>query len=262
MPKVIKPHRVVRLEDVIQIPDCDPRLPPEEELDPELDLDLPEGEDQAEAQETDPPAEEAAQAAQRAAQQAAQQAEELSRRMVATARMEREKLLQEARAQVEQIKREAWETAYQESRTAYSGQVEAALADADRALGEMQARQEQYFAEYERELKYTALDIAAKVLHRTLAENSTELADLVREAVASVKNVEWIQVEVSDRLVTLIHQLRKEYAAQDKQVEIVPRPLAPDSCLVHTDQGVVDASVPQQLDNLRQLFEKMDQDRK
>lgn len=256
MYKVIKPHRVVRVEDMVQIPDADPSLPldpdPDDPAAQETEEAAPEElREEAPPQEPQPTPEE----------KNLQSVEELSRRMMTMARLEREKLLSQTRSEVAQLRREAWDAGFQEGREAYARQVEEALEAANQTLGAMQARQQQYFEEYERELKYTALDIAAKVMHKTLSEDSTKLADLVREAVSSVKNVEWIQVEVSDRLVTLIHQLRKEYSAQEKAVEILPRTMPPDSCLVHTDQGVVDASIPEQLGNLRQLFEKMDQGR-
>jgi flagellar biosynthesis/type III secretory pathway protein FliH len=133
----------------------------------------------------------------------------------------------------------------------------------EQVLEEMRRDQEQYFRDYEKELKFLALEIAGKVLRKIVSENGAEMAELVKGAVSSIKNAEWIQVEVSDRLVTLVHQLRRDFASQEgnRRVEVVPKEEMPaDSCVIRTPMGVLDASVPAQMENLRAVFEKLDQE--
>ena len=259
MPRVIKPDQVRRTGGVVLIPDTVPPAPEgEEERGEELELPQAEteavGEPETEPEEA-PPAPDPGQVMRDVIQSNLSSAEEVSRRVMAVARLEREKLLEQTQGEVLELRREAREAMMDDK----GRRVEEALAEVDRALEEMREQQRRYFEDYERELKYLALDIAGKIMGKALSADSTELAALVRQAVATVKNVDWIQVEVSDRLVTLIHQLRKEFARENgKQIEVVPKSIPPDSCVVHTSEGILDASVPRQLENLRSLFEKMD----
>ena len=263
MPRVIKPDQVRRTGGVVLIPDTVPPAPEgEEERGEELELPQAEteavGEPETEPEEA-PPAPDPGQVMRDVIQSNLSSAEEVSRRVMAVARLEREKLLEQTQGEVLELRREAREAGRREGLAQCTSWVEEALAEVDRALEEMREQQRRYFEDYERELKYLALDIAGKIMGKALSADSTELAALVRQAVATVKNVDWIQVEVSDHLVTLIHQLRKEFARENgKQIEVVPKSIPPDSCVVHTSEGILDASVPRQLENLRSLFEKMD----
>lgn len=188
-------------------------------------------------------------------------ADEIAKRIMMVARVEREKLLEQARSEAAQIREAARQEGLEQGRQQLQDRVEGCLSQVEEAMSEMQASQNSFFEEYEKELKYLALDIAQKVMQKTLSENSTELGELVRQAVGTIKGADWIQVEISDRLVTLIHQLRKEFASQQgiKSVELVPKAMPGDRCVIRTSEGVTDASIPTQLDNLRQVFQKMDE---
>ncbi len=81
------------------------------------------------------------------------------------------------------------------------------------------------------------------------------MVPLVREAVSTVKNADWISVEVSDQLPGLVEKLKQEFAAW-KSIQVSGIGLPVDGCFVNTPDGVVEASASVQLENLKILFEK------
>ena len=262
LPKVIKPARLVPSDEVYRIPDDTPKPPPPAEA-PE------DGEENA-APAPEPLAEEESEEAreQRRAEelrrreefleaQARQRAEEVSQRILQGARTEREKLLEQAQSEAgrirEEARREAYEAVYQEKRQAIEGR----LAELDRLMDQLQRDQADFLTQYEEGLSALALEIAQKLLDESILQHQELMKPLVQKAVSTVKNSEWISVQVSDRLPGLAEELKKELAGRPglPPVDVTAGDMAPGGCMVHTPEGIVDASVETQLGNLRGLLD-------
>ena len=69
---------------------------------------------------------------------------------------------------------------------------------------------------------------------------------------AQVKNAEWLEVQISQQLPELAQELRKELQewTDARHVEVTTDQNELGACVVHTPQGIIDASVSTQLDNL------------
>ena len=68
--------------------------------------------------------------------------------------------------------------------------------------------------QYQEGLLGLSLEIAQKVLDEAVMSDASLMRPLVQKAVASVKNAEWISVEVSSRLPGLVEELKKELAGR------------------------------------------------
>lgn len=267
LPKVIKTARLDPSDEVYRIPDDLPPLPPPEEEQEEAA-----GEAQPLPDETAPPPKEEIrdrEAEQRRWEEerrrrekmleteARQKAEELAQRILQTAKTEREKMLEQAQAEAGKIREEArkagYQAAYQEKREAVSGR----LAELDRLMERLQKDQKEFFRQYREGLSALALDIAQKLLDEAILQHKELMQPLVQKAVSSVKNTEWISVQVSDRLPGLAEELKQDLAGRPglPPVDVVPGDGPAGTCVVHTPEGIVDASVSTQLENLKTLFE-------
>lgn len=241
LPKIIKPAKLVASEEVVRIPDA-PTVQPvaAEEPVPEIITE-----------------EVGAKGRSILEEDAAERANDVGRKILQAARAERERMLEQAREEAGQIREQARQEAYQQALGEKRDEIAACLGQTQRLLDELQQEQEEFLLQYEKGLSGLALEIAEKVIGTSIREDTGLMAALVREAVSSVKNADWIGVQVSDRLPGLVEKLQQELSARQDllhPVEVTASSLPEGSCIIHTPDGIVDASVSVQLDNLRSLF--------
>jgi len=255
--KVIKPARLVPSDEVYRIPDDAPSPPPAAEAsNGERDLPRPAAEP-ANRRESEKELEERLREKERLLEeQAKARAEEISQKILQNAKAEREKLLEQAQSDAQKIREEArqaaYDAVYQEKRQAIEGR----LSELDRLMDQLQKDQKEFLDQYEEGLSGLALEIAQKLLDESILKHQELMKPLVNKAVSTVKNSEWISVQVSDRLPGLAEELKRELAGRPGMppVDVLAGDAPPGSCMVHTPEGIVDASVSAQLENLRGLF--------
>ena len=261
LPKIIK-QAGVRADEVFCIPDPAAPKPPSP---PDAAAEAPrpdEGQTPEEAQKAAEisAAEAAEQAARRARfleDQARAKAEEVSQRILQTAKAERAQLLETAAAEAEKLRQEARQAAYDEALQQKRGEIVARLSEMDALLEKLQGDYDAYVQHYEEGLVSLTMEITQKVLGEALAKDNSLMLPLVNKAVAAVKNEEWISVEVSGRMPGLAEELRTQLAGRQDlpPAEVTEADTPIGSCIVHTPKGIVDASFETQVDNLKALFE-------
>lgn len=239
--KVIKPIHLVTSDEVVQIPDAPLLLENQEE------------EEISESNEKQLVTEE--QIRHTIEKNALEKANEMSHKILQSARLERETLIAQAQEDAKRIRVEAQQSAYQKVLEDKHQQIDECISRVDFLLEDLQKQQQNFLQQYEDGLFSLALEIAEKVVRTSIPQHEELMIPLVREAVSAVKNADWIGVEVSDQLPKLVEALQKEFAAW-KSIQISAAELPVDGCLVNTPNGVVDASASVQLENLKVLFEK------
>lgn len=247
--KVIKQSQIVHSEDVVVIPDY-AYVP----LNTGADGDNT-SEDSAAPELLDPTA-----AAQITADEIIANAQQVSANIIVSANRERDEILRQAAMEAEVMRREIEDKAYNDAYSVITNQAGAAIAETREAVERLAHEQREYFESYSSELKFLTLEICQKVIGTAINEDSEALAGLVRQAVSKAKTADWCTVELSDRLSDLIAQLSKEFSSQSgsRQIEVVGVSSPIDSCILKTDEGVVDASVSTQLENIRLMFQNLD----
>jgi len=256
LPKVIK---LVELgEEIFHIPDSAPPPPPAPS-----DDSLPPGEEpleEVQEPKRDLEAEERAarERIQRLTQEAKEQAEEMGQRVLQSAKNEREKIMAQAQADAGRLREEARQTGYQEALDQTKQQIQGRLAELDRLMEQLQRDQDRFLRQYQEGLSALSLEIAQKVLDEAVINDASLMRPLVQKAVASVKNAEWISVEVSARLPGLVEELKTLLTGRPDlpRLDVTAAELPPGGCVVHTPEGMVDASVDTQLGNLAALFQQ------
>ena len=278
LPKVIKQGGVSPSEEVYHIKDKDPPVPPKPK--PEEEGETKEGEADAETETEEEQKEEkeettggpdleklqkeleakeeaAKKRIERLTREAKEQAEAMSQKILQSAKSETTRMMEQAQADVGRIREDAYKKGREEGLTEKRVEIEGKLRQLDQLMEQLAAEQESFLRGYQEGLAALSLEIAQKVLDEAVMSDGSLMRPLVKKAVSSVKNAEWISVEVSSKLPGLVEWLKKELAGRPEypRMDVQGSDLPPGGCRVHTPEGMVDASVSTQLGNLKTLFD-------
>ena len=188
------------------------------------------------------------------------QAEQSAARILEDAYAQRDKIVNTALTEAERLKQQAEEHGYEDG----INRAEADISEGLKKIGwsvEQAGRQlEEYSEEIKARITEMALVIAEKILQREVGAGAEGLADLVEQAVMSERDKNEITVHLSDDSIALVEELeRRLEPLRDRNsgyVRIRPEQQQPCYVQIETEEGIVDASVFVQLENLkRQLAE-------
>lgn len=251
--RIIKQQSLVDSGEVFKILDEEP-LPVQQVPETEEDSDLDDAEEQSQVE-----AQNSFEAMKE--KKLVEQADDISHKILQSARVEREKILEQAQQEALEIRQDAWNTGYQEAISKKQEEMESCIAQAEELMTQLQEDHQTFIQQYEAGLNELAVDIAEKVLKEAVHENGALMVSLVKEAVASARNADWISIQVSDRLPGLVDTLKRELSDVQSlrhAVDVSSDDLPEDTCIIQTPEGVLDASVSVQMDNLRTVLKKAD----
>lgn len=187
-----------------------------------------------------------------------EQAQELSRKIMQNASIEREKIINQALEDAKKIRTEAKESAYRQVLETKHNEISYAISEVEKLMDELQIQHSSFIKAYEESIFDLSMDIVKKILRVSIEKDNELMVPLVKEAVSTVKNANWISVQVSDKLPGLIEILKTNLAAyhDPHKLEIIAADLPIDACIVHTADGIIDASACGQLENLQTIYQK------
>lgn len=173
-------------------------------------------------------------------------------------RLSREELKELCRPELDALCEEERQRAYAEALQRKKGELKEAVAEVEQKMGELEEQQRDYMTEYARQLKLLSVEVAEKFICQKIDENDLILQRLILNMVGRVKNANWLSVEVSDRLVSLIGSIKQELEKPEYhgRAEISPAGAPEDTVRVSTEAGTADASISVQARNLKRLFEQ------
>lgn len=255
LPKIIKSADFFNSEDVVLVPgddnveDMENQLP-DEELEEEAtdDQQISQTEENAEREKSEIILEKVQE----------EKTQEISRKILQNAREERERIIQSARSEADKLRDEAYKNAYNDALKEKTSEIESLLDELKGLMNALSHEQQQFFDEYEKGVMELSVEIAEKVVKSSVAQNAKLMSDLVREAVSTVRNADWISIEISNRLPQLTECLRNELSTETgfpQATEIITKDIPEGSCVIRTPNGVVDASVSEQFKNLSNVLE-------
>ena len=277
MGRIFKSEDVIKIAEAVMIPDCvvriEPQTMPESTLIEDVSDEEPVSEGENCLSEDECSYEENAQETEEITNSELYQAEyeklQIEReailkqarteaeQIISAAQAESKSIIDNANEQVKSIFSSAMEEGYQEGVKAKQDEIDSCMLKINQYLAEMKMDQEEYFEEYASELKFLALEIAEKIVAQKLETDERILFPLVRSAVKTLRDVNWIKVEVSDRLKEVASELEtvlsEAKSSQNIEVEL-RRDADPGTCVVHTAEGVIVASVLTQIENIREYF--------
>lgn len=179
--------------------------------------------------------------------------------IIGDAYQQRENTLNQARAEAIKIKQDAQQEGYQQAYQECQAQVSQCIDEMRNGLADLYVQQEMFFDEYAANLASLAMEITGKIIATKIEDDDLVLTEMVKKAVNELRDSEWISVEVSARLPKLAEVLTKELRAkaQDygtRRIDVTTSDSPMGTCVVQNEDGVVDASVQTQLENLITYF--------
>ena len=148
------------------------------------------------------------------------------------------------KAELEKAKADAYRDALEEKRSQISGCID----KVSQTMEGFQRAHDAFLAEYAGRL---TVEIAEKIMLIKIEQDDENLKPLVVQAISGVKNAEWFSVELSDRLTNLITSLQEELKRSGSRGEVIAGDFPADTCRIETPEGVIDASVREQIRNLK-----------
>lgn len=185
------------------------------------------------------------------------QAQTEAAKIIEEAEESKKRIIDEANHISDKIMEEARQKGYAEGEAKRKQETEKYILHISEVLEELKQAQEKYFEEYAVELKLLSLEIAEKVIAQKLSEEPSSLFPLIRSAVKSIREVNWIKVEISDKFKEVAADFEKSLSElkPEQSVEVeLRRDANPGTCVVHTSEGVTIATVKTQLENIREYF--------
>ncbi|NLH00549.1 MAG: hypothetical protein GX488_01385 [Clostridiales bacterium] len=146
--------------------------------------------------------------------------------------------------------------AYYDALNKKKAELRECIAGVQALMDEMVNAHKRFIDEYTNELKYMAIDIAEKMILEKIDEDDLILQRLVLQTVNSVKNAEWLNVEISERLVRLVDSIKEELEKPEYngRAFVIPVAGSDSVCRVVTNEGAVVSTIEVQADNLRKAF--------
>ena len=175
--------------------------------------------------------------------------------------MSRDELTEYYHAELDEIRHHAAEQAYTEAVIKRRGELAECIKRVEIDLEEVQNLQNKFMTQYAKELKYFAIDVAEKLISEKVKTDDKILKKLVMQTVDGIRSSSWLDIELSEKLVGLIEEIREDLKKSEVHGRITISPMAhpTTTCRINTEEGTVVSSVGVQAENLRKLFRTMDE---
>lgn len=137
-------------------------------------------------------------------------------------------------------------------------QNRSALNEVAKMLEKIEEEKEAVISQYENDLVRLAIDIAEKIIKHKIHSEDSSVASIIESVIKDYRNVEWIKIYISDKDdpiairadKKLINELNK--ISDDVKIESSEE-LKEGSAIVETPDGIVDAGIDTQLENLKEM---------
>ncbi len=168
----------------------------------------------------------------------------------------REELAEFYRDELNAIALEVEIKAYSDALQSKKDELQASIDSISQKINEMEELQKNFLEDYEKKLKFFAIDIAEKLVCKKIRDDDLFLSELVTKTVSECKGTNWLTLEVSDALQGLVEVAKAELSKPEYRgvAEVKPIACADDTCVVSTETGAVVATISVQADNLRLAF--------
>lgn len=168
----------------------------------------------------------------------------------------REELAEFYRDELNAIALEVEIKAYSDALQSKKEELQASIDSISEKINEMEELQKNFLEDYEKKLKFFAIDIAEKLVCKKISDDDLFLSELVTKTLSECKGTNWLTLEVSDALQGLVEVAKAELSKPEYRgvADVKPIACADDTCVVSTETGAVVATISVQADNLRLAF--------
>ncbi len=193
---------------------------------------------------------------QRIYEEAVQRANQSASRILEGAYAKRDKIVNTAEEDAKRVHQRARSEGYQEGLLEAASQIESQIKEMTGSLNDIRRIQQQNTDALSRDIIELSLSAAEKILHKRIEEDEEEMRELAHAAILSVKEKKQINLQISNQMIGLIDKLDKELEPVRERYQSIIKvkavPMEKGTCRVETEDGIIDASVFVQLENLRE----------
>lgn len=188
--------------------------------------------------------------------------EERVARIMAEARQGADRILAEARAEAQVIRRRAREEGREEGRQTgmeqVMGEYEDVLGIMTRTADAIVSQADALVRASERDIARLAVAVAGKVIHRSVEEDPEIVLAIARAAISRTEGTRSVVLRVSPKdmeLVLLAHDELVKSSPDLRNLKVVEDPrIERGGCVVEMDVGHVDARIDEQLSEIERAF--------
>lgn len=171
---------------------------------------------------------------------------------------ERKTVLDKAHKEAADILNRAHQEGLREGTAKRITEIDALISRIDSALKKIEVEIDSRLREYGKSLTMLTADIASKVLNQKIEQDDMILVGLIKSALEEFKNSEWVTLTLSNRLKDSIKEI-EELIKDDMvgKLDIVTKEAPKGTCIIETSDGILDASVEVQLENLKEMLKQI-----
>lgn len=179
--------------------------------------------------------------------------------VLAQAHSEKDNILNEASAQANQIRSDAYNEGAKKGFEEKKTLLDNLAIYISNSIEEIKKERNEFFENYAKELKLMAVDICEKIISHKIEDDDMIMYGVIKDAVRYVRDTKWVKAEVASELSGYVDTLEKEFKASGQNVEFIFSDGIPkDSCILNTSNGLVVATVSEQIKNLREFIIMLD----
>ena len=178
---------------------------------------------------------------------------------LAAANQKKEQMLYDAEMQAAQLKKDAYEEGLKKGFEEKKQLLDNLAIYISNSIEEIKKERNSFFKEYEKELKNLAVDICEKLICQKVESDDMVMYGVIKDAVRYVRDTKWVKAEVSKELSGYLDSLEKELKQLGQNVEFIFAEGVPkDTCILNTSNGMVVATLSQQIKNMREFLNSLD----
>jgi flagellar assembly protein FliH len=166
--------------------------------------------------------------------------------------------IDKANAELEQARKQGFDIGFNSGKQEATEQNEEVLNELRSLFNEFDLQKDQILEDYKSSIKKLAMSIAKKIVNKELENDDEIFLNLYKNAVKDFKNQEWVRVSVSGHqadFATTNAELLKTVIRGTKYLDIIVLDDAPNgTCIVETDQGIVNTSTVIQFEKIEDAF--------
>ena len=173
------------------------------------------------------------------------QARESMAEILSDAYAQRDKIVNTAEKEAVRIREQAREQGHEQGLEEALSSVEDLTVHLRQEIGEAYERMENQLEDIRSQIVELSLDIAGKILEKRIEEDSGEMAELVKKAIQSERDKKKIDIHISAKA---LEPLQEKYGGT---IRVKKEECPPDRVRIETSDGILDASVFRQLEQLK-----------
>lgn len=192
------------------------------------------------------------------------QAKQTASKILEDAYAQRDKIVNTAETEAKRLKQAAREEGFSEGLEHSKQFIRDSLNGLNEEFAELRREEEETFEQIRREVFSLAYNMTEKILKKKLKEDELVLLELVKSVLKEEADKKDIVVHLSGRAFKLAEELEEQLKPIREKtgtaIKIKKDEISESDLKIETDDGIIDASISVQLENLRKFLETYRED--